>query len=232
MSFRRTSGKVVGVAGLLLAAPASAEDGDARKGELEAWLDSEPAAADVSRAPEAPEAPPPPPRKHGFVVESSVGIMQHLGALKHVSPTEPWLRVAFGWEPTKWLMLLAQGDAAFGSTEYANPPPAPRGFTLLGASGALRFGVQPLHTLAFFAQGEVGAAAVTDDVLLTYGFTDSDGVAPYFGGLVGLEWYQVSPHLAFQLQSGVRSYTRLLARAVGGDTAFSWPSAVGMKYTF
>jgi hypothetical protein len=232
MSLRRAPGRFLALLALALASPARAEDDDPRRAEIEAWLDSDPASADVSKAPEAPEAPPMPPRKHGFVVETSLGVLGHLGALKHVSPTQPWLRVAFGWEPTRWLMLLAQGDASFGSTEYAMPPPEPRGFALLGASGAVRFGLQPWDTVAFFAQGEIGAAGVTDDVLLTYGFTDSDGVSPYFGAMAGVEWYQVSPHLALHLHGGVRSYSQLLAQAAGSDSALSWTGGLGMKYTF
>jgi len=200
--------------------------------DLEKWLASEPAAADVSKAPEAPEAPPPPPRRHGFVVESSLGVMGHLGPLRHVTATQPWTRVGFGWEPTRWLMLLVQGDAAFGSTEYAKPPPEPRGFALVGASGALRFGAQPFEAVGFFLQGEIGGATVTNDVLASYGFADADSLQAYFGGLLGLEWYQVSPHLALSLQGGVRSYAMGLSRAVGGGTPVAWLGAGGLKYTF
>jgi hypothetical protein len=221
-------------ASVAIGAPARAADDEQgpTADQLQSWLATEPGSADVSAAPDAPEAPPPPPRRHGFVVESSVGVLGHLGALRHVSPTEPFTRVAFGFEPTKWLMLLVQGDAAFGSTEYANPPPAPRGFAILGASGALRLGVQPFTSVGFFVQGEIGAAGVTEDALLVYGFTDSDSIAPYFGGMAGIEWYQVSPHLALALNGGIRSYGELLSRQAGDGSVLAWNSSLGLKYTF
>jgi hypothetical protein len=78
--------------------------------QLSEFLAQKPASADVSKAPEAPEAPPPPPRRHGFVVESSIGAQGQLGSLNHVSPTSPWFHTAFGWEPTHWFMVLAQFD--------------------------------------------------------------------------------------------------------------------------
>ena len=200
--------------------------------QIESWLESEPATADLS-ATSAPEAPPPPPRKHGFVVESSFGFMGNLGAMRHVTPTMPWFRAAFGWEPTKWLMLLAQGDIATGSTGLASAPPEPRGFALWGLSGAVRFGVQPARFVGLSLQGEIGAARVTEDVLRTYGFTDANSVGPYFGALLGVEWYQVSPHLALVAQGGVRSYAQIFDRPLlTGGPAVAWIGAAALKYTF
>jgi hypothetical protein len=200
--------------------------------QIESWLESEPAAADLS-ATSAPEAPPPPPRKHGFVVESSLGVMGNLGAMRHITPTMPWFRAAFGWEATHWLMLLAQGDVAAGSTSVANPPPDPRGFALWGLSAAVRFGLQPTPAVGLSLQGEIGAARVTEDVLATYGFADANRVGPYFGALLGVEWYQVSPHLALVAQGGVRSYAQIFDRPLlSGGAAMTWIGAGALKYTF
>jgi hypothetical protein len=200
--------------------------------QIESWLESEPASADLS-AKEAPEAPPPPPRKHGFVVESSFGLMGNLGAMRHVTPTMPWFRTAFGWEPTKWLMLLAQGDIATGSTNLASAPPAPRGFALWAVSGAVRFGIAPTRFLGISLQGEIGATRVTEDVLRTYGFADANSVGPYFGALLGVEWYQVSPHLALVGQAGLRSYGQIFDRPLlSNGPALAWIGAAALKYTF
>jgi hypothetical protein len=201
------------------------------KEQLEAWLSTTPATADVS-TPTAPEAPPPPPRRRGFAVETTMGVMGQLGALKHVTNNMPWFRAAFGWEPAKWIMLLAQGDVAFGSTELANPPPDPRGFALFGLSAAARFGFAPSPRIGLFVQGEFGVAKVTNDVLTTYGFRDANALGPYFGGVLGFEWYQVSPHLALVVHAGVRSYGQILDRAIGGDSALAWLGSGGLKYTF
>jgi hypothetical protein len=220
---------------IAVAGPVRAEDDETTpqptSEQLQAWLATKPASADIS-TPTAPEAPPPPPRRHGFVVETTVGAMGQVGAMQHVSPTLPWFRAAFGWEPAKWVMLLAQGDIAFGNTSYASPPPDPRGFALYGFSAAARFGFSPADRIGLFAQGEFGIARVSNDVLATYGFTDANSIGPYFGGLVGFEWYQVSPHVALVVHAGVRSYGNILDRAIGSDSAIAWLGSGGLKYTF
>ncbi|HVU04131.1 MAG TPA: hypothetical protein VHE30_20380 [Polyangiaceae bacterium] len=225
-------GLVLALAGFSGSARADEESDKEERKRIETWLESEPAHADLG-ATSAPEAPPPPPRKHGFVVESSVGAMGHIGSMSHITPAMPWFRTAFGWEPTKWVMLLAQGDIAAASTSLANPPPDPRGYALWGLSGAVRFGVQPTSFLGISAQGEIGAARVTEDVLSTYGYKDANKVGPYFGALVGVEWYQVSPHVALVLQGGIRSYASIFDRtALPGGAALAWISAGALKYTF
>lgn len=225
---------VCGLFAVTLAAPAVAQDDDApqpTQEQLEAWLAEKPASADVSTPPTAPEAPPPPPRKHGFAVEGTIGALGNLGAMKNVSPTLPWFKAAIGWEPAKWLMLLAQGELAFGSTEYANPPPNPRGFTLYGFGGAVRFQFAPADRIGLFVQGELGAADVSNDVLTTYGFRDANKLGPYFGGQLGFEWYQISPHMALVVHGGARSYGNL-ARTIGTEPALAWTGSIGLKYTF
>ncbi len=199
--------------------------------QISNFLASKPASADVSKAPEAPEAPPPPPRKHGFVLESSIGAQLQLGALNHVSRTAPWFHVGFGWEPTHWFMVLAQGDLSLASTSLANPPPDPRSYALWALGGAARFGAEPFHDFGVYAQGEVGISRASSDVLSTYGYKNADNIGPYFGGLVGVEWYQVSPHYALALQCGVRDYPNL-ARSIGGDTAIALLGAAALRYTF
>jgi hypothetical protein len=224
---------LVGASAILLARGALAEEPPPQgpnQQQIETWLATKPASADISKKPEAPEAPPPPPRRHGFVVESSAGALGQVGDLRHVSPLSPWIRGAFGWEPTHWIMLLAQGDVAFGSTAYANPPPDPRGYALWALSAAVRLGYQASPTVGLYVQGELGATRVTNDVLSSYGFRDANQAGPYFGGLIGLDWYQVSPHYALVLQGGARSYAQVLGRE-GGSAAMGWIGALGLKYT-
>jgi hypothetical protein len=199
--------------------------------QISAFLAEKPATADVSKPPDAPEAPPPPPRRHGLTVESSIGAQQPLGALSHVSRTSPWFHAAFGWEVTHWFMVLAQVDLSLTSTSLANPPPDPRGYAVWGLGGAGRFGFEPFRNIGLYAQGEVGISDATTDVLATYGYKNADSVGLYFGGLAGLEWYQVSPHYALGLQGGARVYPNL-ARSIGGDTAISLLGAAALRYTF
>jgi hypothetical protein len=231
----RLASSALGLAALVLSGNARAVDAAAPgpdQRQVEAWLATKPASADLSKAPAAPEAPPLPPRRRGFAVESSIGAMGQLGALRHVTPTAPWFHAAFGWEATHWLMLLAQGDIALGSTSLANPPPEPRSFGLWGLSAAVRLGLQPSPAVGLYVQAEFGAARATEDALSAYGFKDANHVGPYFGGLLGVEWYQVSPHYALALQGGVRSYGQVLDRLVGNDTPLAWIGAGALKYTF
>jgi hypothetical protein len=225
----------VGVGLALVASAPSVFAEDEQRGpseeQISAFLAQKPATADVSKAPEAPEAPPPPPRKHGFVLESSIGAQEQLGALNHVSRTAPWFHVGFGWEPTHWFMVLGQGDLSVASTSLANPPPDPRGYALWAVGGAGRFGIAPFESFGFYAQGEIGVSSASTDVLSTYGYNKADVIGSYFGGLVGAEWYQVSPHYALAIQGGVRDYPNL-ARSIGGDTAIALLGAASLRYTF
>lgn len=199
--------------------------------EIEAWLESRSLPTDIANeAP--PEAPPPAPRDYGFVVESSVGALGHLGALKTVSPTSPWFHLQLGWEPVRWAMLIAETDIAFGNTSYANPPPEPRGYVLYGFGGGVRFTLEPTDWLGIFVEGDIGVTQVSSDILATYGFADADDLNPYFGGLLGFEWYQISPHYALVAKGGVRSYAAALGRQFENSAALAWMGALGLQYTF
>jgi hypothetical protein len=220
--------------GCLLAVDARADDAKPapNQEQLETWLAEKPASADVSKTPEAPEAPPPPPRRHGFTVESSIGALTQIGNLRHVSPSAPWFHAAFGYEFTKNLTLLAQTDITLASTSLASPPPEPRSYTLFGFSAAGRFTLPIGPVLGVFAQAEAGLAQVSNDILSTYGYNDANSLEPYFGGMLGIEWYQVSPHYALGARAGLRSYGALLDRSLGGDAALAWLGAVTLRYTF
>ena len=223
----------LGLVLLTLASTVRAEDAPEGPTEqqISAFLAEKPASADVTKTPESPEAPPPPPRKHGVVLESSLGAQQPLGALSHVSRTSPWFHLGVGWEPTHWLMVLGQGDLSFASTSLANPPPDPRGYALWAIGGAARFGVQPFQSVGMYAQGEIGISSVSTDVLSTYGYKDADSIGAYFGGMVGVEWYQVSPHYTLAVQGGARDYPNL-ARSIGNDTPVALLGAATLRYTF
>jgi hypothetical protein len=199
--------------------------------QIEAFLSEKPVSPDVTKPTEAPEAPPPPPRRHGFVVESSVGAQTQLGAMRHISPTSPWFRTAFGWEPTRWIMLLGQFDVTVSSTSLANSPPNPRGYALYAGSIGIR-GTIPIGTsVGLTVQGEIGGAKISEDVLSTYGFKNADTMNPFFGAVLGLEWYQVSPHVALGARGGIRSYGELFDTSTGG-AGIGWTAAVTLRYVF
>lgn len=200
--------------------------------QVEAFLSEKPVSPDVTKPTEAPEAPPPPPRRHGFVVESSIGAQTQLGAMRHISPTSPWLRTAFGWEPTRWIMLLAQFDVTMSSTSFAASPPNPRGYALYAGSFAVRGTISIGTSVGVTVQGEIGGAKISENVLSTYGFRNADTVNPFFGAALGLEWYQVSPHVALGARGGIRSYGELFDRTVGGDASLGWTVAGTLRYVF
>jgi hypothetical protein len=200
--------------------------------EIEQWLASEPdEPKDVGSVDEPEEAPPPPPPKTGFVAESSVGAMGHLGPLKNVSPVSPWFHLQFGYEPLKFLMVYAETDLVFSNTSYANPPPEPRSYALYGFGGGLRFTVKPTDYFGIYLTGSAGIARINEDVLFVYGYENADRWNLYFGGELGLEWYQINPHMALALHGGVRNYDAGLGR-VNGQTSLAWISGVSLRYVF
>jgi hypothetical protein len=237
-SFRLVS-PVLLLATTLAALPAAAQDDDQgqrqmTQEEIEAWLDARavPGTRDVGAVEEPPEAPPPPPRASGIVVESSVGMLGHLGPLRNVSPTAPWFSFKLGIEPLDFLMVFGEADVAFATTSYANPPPEPRAYALYGFGGGLRFTVRPIEWLGIYAQGSLGLAEISEDVLFGYGYDNADQLSVYYGGSLGIEWYAVNPHLGVALHGGVRSYDDGLHRQRSNEPALAWTGGLALRYAF
>jgi hypothetical protein len=215
----------------LAAAAAESEEQGVTDASLEAWLARDPAEAD--RQPETAElqAPPTPPRRHGLVIEGSVGALGHLGDMKHISPAAPWFRLQLGYEVLDWLLLFGQGDVALASTSYAHRPPAQRTYALFGFGLGSRLSWQPFSALGMYVQGEAGLSSVNEDVLSTYGYPDAARLRPYFGGTLGLEWFQINPHYALALYGGVRDYVQNFARTYGANPPIAWLSGLALRYT-
>ncbi len=228
------------ICALALLAPSASAEEDAPKArqmsqqEIEAWLDARgvPGTRDVGKVEEQPEVPPPPPRSSGIVVESSVGALSHLGPLKNVSPTAPWFNLKVGWEPLSFLMLFGETDVAFSTTSFANPPPEPRSYALYGFGGGLRLTVRPTDRVGIYLQGSLGAAEVSEDVLFNYGYRDADALALYWGGSLGVEWYQVNPHMALAAHGGVRNYDAGLKRDRSTEPALAIIGGASLRYAF
>jgi hypothetical protein len=223
--------------GLWAGALAAADEPERRQmteAEIDTWLQADPTdqSKDTVDADDQEEAPPPPPRDHGFVVESTVGAMGHIGPLKNVSPTSPWFHLHFGFEPFSFLMLFAEGDLVFSTTSYANRPPDPRAYALFGFGGGLRLTVKPVDRFGIYVQGSAGGAKITEDVLFHYGYQNAEQLGLYWGGQLGLEWYQVNPHLALALTGGVKNYQDVLGRDRGGGQALAWVGGLSLRYVF
>jgi hypothetical protein len=201
--------------------------------EIDAWLDSRamPKTERDSGKDEL-DAPPPPPRKKGLVLESSVGVLGHIGHLKNITPNAPWFGLRFGFEPIRWLMVFAEGDLFVASTSYAHPPPPPRSFAFWNVGGGVRLTVRPLDRLGIYLQGSLGGGKATEDVLELYGYQHADELGFYQSAELGLEWYQVNPHLALTLHGGVRNYPRALKRDRDTKPPMTWLGGPGLRYTF
>lgn len=217
---------------------AAAQDGPRERqittGEIESWLEAEPGSttADEGEVP-ADEAPLPAPREHGLVVESGLGFVSQVGSLKHIAPTAPWFQVRLGYEILDFLMPFVEADIAFANTSYATEPPPPRSYFHYGAGAGLRFTVPIGDIIGILAQGSLGFAAVSEqNVLSIYGFPDADEPNLYVGGELGVEWYQVNPHLTLAAHGGVRSYGAGLTRDRGSDPPIAVVGSATLRYAF
>jgi hypothetical protein len=166
------------------------------------------------------------------VLESSIGVLGEVGRLKHITPNAPWFALRVGFEPLKWLMLFVDGDLAVLTTSYAHPPPPPRSLAFWSLGGGIRFTVRPVDRFGMYLQGSIGAGRVTEDVLKLYGYEHADELSYYQGAELGLEWYQVNPHLALTLHGGIRNYPRVLKRDLDTQPTMAWVGGVGLRYTF
>jgi len=227
-----------GYSGALLvfsAPPVTAADEPAKQpltdASLEAWLSKDPGDADTTPDRAELEAPPLPPRRHGVVIEGSVGALGHLGDMKHVSPAAPWFRLQAGYEIFDWLMAFGQGDVALANTAYAHRPPDKRSYALFGFGAGARASWQPLAALGFYLQGEVGLGSVDQDVLSSYGYRHAGQLQPYFGGTVGVEWFQINPHYGLALYGGARDYVQTFERSYGANPPIVWVSGLALRYT-
>ncbi len=203
--------------------------------EIDAWLDSR--AMPKSQGSQGGEddelaAPPPPPRKHGFVLESSIGVMGQLGHLKNITPAAPWFGLRLGFEPLRWLMVFAESDLFVASTSYAHPPPPPRSFAFWNVGAGFRLTVKPTERFGVYLQGSLGGGRATEDVLELYGYPHADELGFYQSAELGLEWYQINPHLALALHGGVRNYPRALKRERSSQPPMTWLSGLALRYTF
>src|SRR5450755_4575639 len=200
---------LAGVTTLLISAPVLAAEEPKQRAistsEVESWLDSKGDAPVDDGLQDEVLAPPPPPRHRGFVVESGIGAFGQIGAMKNISPVAPWFHLQFGYEPLRFLMVFAEGDLMISNTSYAQPPPEPRTYALWGFGADLRG---------------------------TDGYANADKFNVYFGGELGVEWYQVSPHMALAVHGGVRDYTATFKRDLSSQPPLAWVSGVALRYTF
>lgn len=216
------------------AAEAQPKERELTPEEIDAWLDSRamPQSQADRSAEASDDAPPPPPRKHGLVLESSVGVMGQMGHLKNITPSAPWFGLRLGYEPLSWLMVFAETDLFVASTSYAHPPPPPRSFVFFNFGAGFRLTFKPLDRFGVYLQGSLGGGRATEDVLEIYGYENAEELGFYQSAELGFEWYQVNPHLALALHGGVRNYPRVLKRERDSQPPMTWLSGLALRYTF
>lgn len=219
--------------GAARAAEAESRERQLTPEEIDAWLDSRAMPkSQVDRSGDSDEPPPPPPRKHGFVLESSVGVLGHLGHMKNISPTAPWFGLRLGYEPLRWLMVFAEADLAIANTAYAHPPPPPRSYAFWNVGAGVRITIKPTDRFGIYVQGSLGGGRATEDVLELYGYQHAEELGFYQSAELGLEWYQINPHLGLALHGGIRNYPRALKRDRDSQPPLAWLGGVALRYTF
>jgi hypothetical protein len=190
----------------------------------------------VSAAQETPlpEAPPPLPRKHGFVVESSLGALGFIGKFRHIAPPAWWLHTQVGYEPFRWMMVFLEGELAFTDTSITSDPTRTRAFPIFGFGGGLRFTARPTDRFSFYGQLSVLGmkADVPTNSFGILGFRDAESVNPALGGRLGVEWHQIDRHLALGLATGIRTATGFSRFSQASDTPLMWDGAATLRYTF
>ncbi len=184
-----------------------------------------------------PEVPPGRPRHKGVVVETTAGMLAFAGQFRHVSPPAFWLHGQVGYEIFRWLMVFGESELAMTDTSEAQTESQSLGVPIFGFGGGLRGTLHFTERVAAFLQGDLGEmeALVPQGSLGQLGFASAESLNLYFGGRLGLEWYQVDRHLALVAQGGVRDAQGFMKSQPffpTSDTPLMWDVALGLRYTF
>jgi hypothetical protein len=144
------------------------------------------------------------------------------------------MRTTIGYELLRWLAVLVESELAFTDTSESQDPSNARAFPIWGLGGGLRFGASLTSRLGGFIEGHVGAmaAAVPHNTLGNLGFGAAESPGAVIGGRLGVEWYQVDPHLALSIQAGTRAASSFSTRIASGDVPLMWDVTGGLRYTF
>ncbi len=177
------------------------------------------------------QAPPMAPFKRGPLVEGTLGVYAPTGRLKRLSAPGPWMRVAIGYDISKWLAVFVAGDAAFLTTGRAPPPPGERGYVLWGFSGGVRLAINVTDRVRIPVRLELGAHRASDGgVLGAYGFSDARDLGLSWGGSTGLEWRAASRHYGIFGEVGIRNDSSFTALG-RSESPFAIVSGLGLHYT-
>jgi hypothetical protein len=196
--------------------------------------DTQSAALGPDGPPPPLEAPPPPPYKSTLVLDSSIGAMAFLGKFGKTAPPGPWMRTQLGYELFKWLMVFGEGELAFTDTSGSQAPPKTRAFPIFGFGAGARLTVRFTERFGIYAQGSLGAmkADIRTRALEIIGFKDAESLGAYFGGRLGIEWYQLDRHFGLGLTAGLRDATGFKRVSGGSDTPLVFDAGASIRYAF
>lgn len=166
---------------------------------------------------------------HGFFLEAHVGTRGFLGGLGKISRPGLMASFGFGYEIARWLWLKAAVEASFHPTD-APPPPSATVFELVGGVVELRFQWDLSARVALWLGVEGGVVISLSDVLVTYGFEDSDSFGFMYGGQLGVDWHMRNRHHSLGLAAGARLYPSL--EGPGGELPLGAHGTAYLRYVF
>ena len=176
----------------------------------------------------------PAPHKKGLVLDSTLGALGFAGQFRKVAPPGPWLHTQLGYEIFRWLMVFGEGELSFTDTSNAQDQTKNRAFPIFGFGGGVRVTVHVTERVGIFLQGHGGflKADVTKNALGLLGYKDAESLGLYYGGRLGVEWYQLDRHLALGLTGGSRLAQGFKSTGPKSDTPLLWEGGGSIRYTF
>jgi hypothetical protein len=138
------------------------------------------------------------PASRGVYAEGGLGMTGFIGPAQAHARPGPTMNIRVGYDLWSWLSI---GIHAAASNHEATVPPPPEGewFQLYrgGAEGRMGFRV---NRVAFFAEGDLGGAYISSNVLGKVGVTDpGESFAVQFSAGGGIEYQIANRHYAFGL---------------------------------
>jgi hypothetical protein len=161
----------------------------------------------------------------GWFVQAEIGSFIPLGAARKAVDAGPGFGVRAGWEFARWVALQARAAGSTHGIEIAGQPEVGQLFQVLTVAGELRLAV-PLGAWAITAQGGVGRARFSSNILGTAGLTDP-GVrfSLVWGGSLAVDYHSRSRHFSGGLVAGLDKLQRVNAPGLVNV-------ALVLRYTF
>lgn len=166
---------------------------------------------------------------HGFYFEAHVGVRGFVGGIGRLAGAGPVLRIGFGYELTRWLLVGLAAEGSIHRTKAPSPPSATV-FEVLDFLLDVRVQANLSARAALWLGGEVGLGFATSQVLRTYGLQDAEDVALLYGGQLGFDWHARNRHHSFGLVGGARIFPGF--EGLDGELAIGIHGALYIRYVF